>query len=241
MITVSDGTDTDTDTVHLDGRQHQPGAGLHTDIADQTDAEGDTVSLDADATDADLDTLTYSATGLPDGVSIDELAPASSAAPCLASAAGIHSVVVTVSDGTDTDTDTFTWTVANTNQAPVFSTDIADQSDAEGDAVSLDADATDADLDTLTYSATGLPDGVSIDSGDRRHQRHLVIDFELRHPQRHDHRVRRHRHRHRHLHLDGDQRQPGAGLQHRHRRPVRRRGRRRVSSTPTRPMPISTR
>ena len=35
--------------------------------------------------------------------------------------------------------------------------------------------------------------------------------------------------------------QPGAGLQHRHHRPDRRRGRHRVSSTPTRPMPISTR
>ena len=31
--------------------------------------------------------------------------------------------------------DAFTWTVTNTNQAPVFSTDITDQSDAEGDLV----------------------------------------------------------------------------------------------------------
>ena len=30
--------------------------------------------------------------------------------------------------------------------------------------MSLDADATDADLDTLTYSATGLPDGVTINA-----------------------------------------------------------------------------
>ena len=69
---------------------------------------------------------------------------------------------ITVSDGTLTDTDSFTWTVTNTNQAPVFSTDITDQTDAEGDIVSLDADATDADLDTLTYSAPSLPAGVTI-------------------------------------------------------------------------------
>ena len=31
-----------------------------------------------------------------------------------------------------------------------------------GAAVSLDADATDGDGDTLTYSATGLPAGISI-------------------------------------------------------------------------------
>ena len=42
-------------------------------------------------------------------------------------------MTITVSDGTDTDTDTFTWTVDNANQAPVFTTDITDQTDAEGD------------------------------------------------------------------------------------------------------------
>ena len=63
-------------------------------------------------------------------------------------------VELTVSDGTATDTDGFTWTVVNSNQAPVFSTDITNQTNTEGDVVSLDADATDPDLDTLTYSAT---------------------------------------------------------------------------------------
>ena len=43
-------------------------------------------------------------------------------------------MTITVSDGTDTDTDTFTWTVTNTNQAPVFSTEFGDRTDAEGDA-----------------------------------------------------------------------------------------------------------
>ncbi len=163
-ITVTDGTASDTDTfVWTVGNSNQAPV-FSTDITDQSDTEGDTVNLDANASDADLDTLTYSATGLPDGVSIDSGTGVISGT-LSGTSSGVHNVTITVTDGTGSDTDTFTWTVANQNQAPVFSTDIADQSDAEGDSVSLDADATDADLDTLTYSATGLPDGVSIDSG----------------------------------------------------------------------------
>ena len=77
--------------------------------------------------------------------------------------------------------------MTNTNQAPVFSTDITDQTDAEGDVVSLDADATDADLDTLTYSATGLPGGVTINAEHGRHQWHAELD-QLGHLQRRPHR-----------------------------------------------------
>ena len=74
-------------------------------------------------------------------------------------------MVLTVSDGTLTDTDSFTWTVTEPARAPVFSTEFGDRSDDEGDVVSFDADATDANpADTLTYSATNLPDGISIDS-----------------------------------------------------------------------------
>ena len=58
-------------------------------------------------------------------------------------------------------TDTFSWTVTNTNQDPTFDQDLADQTDAEGDVISLDAGATDPDGDTLTYAASGLPAGLS--------------------------------------------------------------------------------
>ena len=228
---------------------------LTTDIQNRTNTVGDTVNLDADATDADADTLTYSATDLPAGVTI---APGTGViSGTLTAPAGTHSVTVTVSDGTATATDTFTWTVAaaNTapvvdtvtiaptspttgqtltatvtshdaegstlttsyqwrrngtdivgqtgstlnlatagngdrgdaitvrvtvndgsltsnpltssavtvaNSAPVFSTNFQDRSDAIGTSPGLDADATDADGDALTYSATGLPAGMSI-------------------------------------------------------------------------------
>ena len=77
-----------------------------------------TASLDADATDPDLDTLTYEATGLPAGVSIDASTGVISGTLGFSSA-GTHNVTITVRDGaTVDDSDTFTWTVTNTNQAP---------------------------------------------------------------------------------------------------------------------------
>ena len=162
-VTVSDGSLTDDDTFSWTVSNTNQAPVFSTDLGNQSDAEGDTVSLDADATDADLDTLTYSAINLPDGMTIDANTGVISGT-LSSSSAGTHNVFVTVSDGTLTDSDSFDWTVANTNQAPVFTTDLGDQSDAEGEPVSLDADATDADLDTLTYSATGLPGGVTIDA-----------------------------------------------------------------------------
>ena len=72
---------------------------------------------------------------------------------------------VTVRDGLAVDaTDTFTWTVTNVNRAPAFDQDLGDQTNAEGDLVSLDAGATDPDGDSLTYEASGLPAGLSISS-----------------------------------------------------------------------------
>ena len=75
----------------------------------RTDAEGDVISLDAGATDPDGDTLTYAASGLPAGLSIDA-EPGSSAATIgfNAAAGSPYSVSVTVRDGLTVDaTDTF--------------------------------------------------------------------------------------------------------------------------------------
>ena len=82
-----------------------------TNIGDQTNTVGDAVSLDADAADADGDGLTYSATGLPAGVSIDPSSGVISGT-IAAGAVGSHSVDVSVTDGAASDHDTFTWTVA---------------------------------------------------------------------------------------------------------------------------------
>ncbi len=162
-ITVRDGLSVDdSDTFSWTVNNTNRAPAFTTDITDQNAAEGDAVSLDADATDPDADTLIYSAAGLPADLTIDANSGIISGTLGFSSA-GVYNVSVTVSDGTLTDDDTFSWTVTNTNQAPLFSTDITDQSNAEGDSVNLDADATDPDGDPLIYSATGLPDGVGID------------------------------------------------------------------------------
>ena len=116
--------------------------------------------------------------------------------------AGVYAVTLTVSDGSLTATDTFTWTVTNTNRQPIFSTDFGDRTDTEGAAINFDADATDPDGDTLTYSATNLPDGISINPSTGVVLGTLEPD-QLGCLQRHPDRLRRLTDCHRHLHLDG--------------------------------------
>ena len=81
-----------------------------TDLADRSDVEGAAVALDADAGDNDGDALTYSATNLPPGVSINASTGVIGGTLAAASA-GVRTVTVTVTDGSATDTDTFVWTV----------------------------------------------------------------------------------------------------------------------------------
>ncbi len=129
--------------------------------ADQSDVEDVAVTpYTPTASDADGDTLTFSATGLPDGITLDAATGAMSGTP---TTPGSYDVTVMVDDGTDTATATFTWTITETpNTAPALSA--ADQSDVEDVAVTpYTPTASDVDGDTLTFSATGLPDGITID------------------------------------------------------------------------------
>ena len=70
-VTVNDGTVTSAPvtSARRDRRQQRRRSSART-CSISSDTVGDTVNLDADATDADGDTLTYSATGLPAGVTI---------------------------------------------------------------------------------------------------------------------------------------------------------------------------
>ena len=84
----------------------------------------------------------------------------------------------------------------------MFTTDLTDLTVTEGGAVNLHPQATDADGDTLTYAASGLPDGVTIDPRHRRHQRHRRSGHgrDVRHL---GDRLRRRPRRHRHAPHDG--------------------------------------
>ena len=118
---------------------------------------GTPVALPLVASDPDGDFLTYSATGLPPGLTVD---PATGliSGTLAATAAGVYPVTATVSDGVLDVSQTFTWTVRGLTRAPVL-TNPGDRTNAEGATIALQMMASDPDSDPLTYSATGLPPG----------------------------------------------------------------------------------
>ncbi|MBW8832887.1 MAG: DUF1929 domain-containing protein, partial [Burkholderiales bacterium] len=69
---------------------------------------GSTVNLQLSASDPNGDTLTYTATGLPSGLSLNSTTGVISGSP---SAAGDYNVVVTVSDGINVASANFVWTI----------------------------------------------------------------------------------------------------------------------------------
>src|ERR1700678_3410487 len=108
-------------------------------------------------------TLTYSATGLPAGLSISS-GDVISGTP---TADGTSTVTVTAKDGNGAyATQSFVWTVSpGTNANTVTVTTPANQTSTVGTAASLQIGATDsASGQTLTYAATGLPTGLTINS-----------------------------------------------------------------------------
>ena len=135
-----------------------------TNPGNQTGTVGTAVSLQIQATDsASGQTLTYSATGLPTGLSINSSTGLITGTP---TTSGTYSVTVTAKDTTGaTGTASFTWTISSTTGNTVTVTNPGNQTSTVGTAVSLQIHATDsASGQTLTYSATGLPAGLSINS-----------------------------------------------------------------------------
>ena len=130
----------------------------------QTGTVGTAASLQINATDsASGQTLTYSATGLPAGLSISSTTGLISGTP---TTAGSNSVTVTAKDTTGASgSASFTWTINSATGNTVTVTNPGSQTGTVGTAASLQINATDsASGQTLTYSATGLPAGLSISS-----------------------------------------------------------------------------
>jgi hypothetical protein len=127
---------------------------------DQQNGEGDAVSLQVTAADQNGLPLTYSADGLPDGLVIDPQTGLISGTIAVGAAnGGPYFATVTATDGTSSDSQSFFWDVAS----PVSVTPVGDQQNNEGDEVSLQVTAADQNGLDLTFSADGLPDGLSID------------------------------------------------------------------------------
>jgi Putative Ig domain/PLD-like domain len=129
----------------------------------QTTPAGGAVSLQVQAADTATGSLSYSATGLPTGLSIGSSTGVISGT---ASRAGSYSVTVTGKDSSGpSGSATFTWTVGSGTSNTVTVTNPGNQTGAAGTAASLQMSATDsASGQSLTYTATGLPAGLSISS-----------------------------------------------------------------------------
>ena len=130
----------------------------------QTGTVGTAGTLQIKATDsATGKTLTYSATGLPIGLSISSSTGAITGTPARA---GSYTTTVTVNDGSGASSVNFDWTIGATGTGnTVTVTNPGNQTGTVGTAASLQIKASDsATGQTLTYSATGLPAGLSISS-----------------------------------------------------------------------------
>jgi len=93
---------------------------------DQTSLEGDTISLPISATDADGNALTYRATGLPQGLTLDPMTHVIGGHLGFQTA-GRYDVTLTVDDGIAVPTTaSFAWTVTNVACNPVAFPDTAE-------------------------------------------------------------------------------------------------------------------
>ena len=128
----------------------------------QTSAEGSPVTLALSASDPDGQVLTYSAAGLPPGLTINAATGVISGTPTFTSA-GTYTVTATVSDGSLSHSRTLSWVIVNTNRPPVLSQP-ANQVSASGNAASLQLVASDPDATPLSYQATGLPAALTINA-----------------------------------------------------------------------------
>ncbi|MCP4966425.1 MAG: cold shock domain-containing protein [bacterium] len=134
-------------------------------IADQTSNEGSSVSLAVVASDPDLPTnhLSFSASGLPPGLSISS-ANGLISGTVSTDTVGVYAVTIGVTDNAEPPylaTTTFEWTITDTNKAPRLGR-VSDQFGDEQTTISFTATATDEDGDNLTYSLTSGPAGARI-------------------------------------------------------------------------------
>ena len=130
----------------------------------QTGTVGTAETLQVQASDsASGKTLTYSATDLPFGLSLNATTGAVTGSP---TAAGTYLTTVTVNDGSGASSVNLSWTISPKGTGNVITvTPPANQTGTVGTAASLQIQATDSAAgQTLTYSAAGLPAGLAISS-----------------------------------------------------------------------------
>jgi hypothetical protein len=165
---VSDGEATDEKTITITVNDVNAAPVLAA-IGNRSVDENSELSFTLSATDADLNGLTFSASNLPAGATLDPSTGAFSWTPTYSQSGTYPGVVFTVTDdGTPnlSDSETITITVTNVNREP-YVAPIPDKSVDEGQTLTFTVSATDPDEDTLTYSASNLPKGAAFDPATR--------------------------------------------------------------------------
>ena len=162
-FTVTDSLgNTDQSTITIKARTSNA-APLLLPAGDQTVAEGATLTLDLVASDADGDTLSYSATNLPPGAKLDPVTGRLSWVTGYFNAGVYSGITVTASDGAASSSDTFSITVTQTNRAPLLS-GIPPVGGQENRLLQFTLIGTDPDGDPVIYAPVGaLPAGSFFD------------------------------------------------------------------------------
>ena len=129
------------------------------------DSEGATVSVSPQVSDPDSASLSFSAVGLPAGVSINShTGVISGTIAYTAASASPYTTVVSVSDGDGgVATSSFVWSVANSNRAPTLAA-ISDRNVNELTTMSVTVVASDPDLpyESLRFTLSTAPTGAAI-------------------------------------------------------------------------------
>jgi hypothetical protein len=162
------GSDTDTFTwaVTQPGGTNSPPVVNSVSVTPSSPRTDASLTANVDASDPDGDPLTSSYQWRKNGTDIS----GADGATLELSVAGngdksdTITVRVTASDGSATSDPVTSPDVTVANSPPAFNQDLGNRTDTEGDAVSLSAGANDPDGDALTYAASGLPAGLSINT-----------------------------------------------------------------------------
>ena len=163
VVSITDGLLTDTITVNVTVNATNDAPTITSDAV-TTATEDEAYSYAATATDIDGDTLTWSLTQSPEGMTIDANSGAISWTP----ANGVTSanVTVQVADAEANATQSFTVTVSGVNDAPTITETTAAITTDEDTSGTITLNATDIDGDTITWSVgSAAANGVATVSG----------------------------------------------------------------------------
>ena len=135
--------------------------------ANQSSTVGASVSLALSASDPDGTALKFSASGLPPELSLNS---SSGLITGVARTIGAYQVTVTVSDGALSASRSFGWSIvdvapkAPSSNLPPAMVQPLNQTSTVNETISLALVASDPEGKTLKFTATGLPNGLSLDS-----------------------------------------------------------------------------